>query len=205
MQTILHICCSPRGVAAFSRRASNRVIAGLLARHPGARVIQRDLSANPPPLVDAGFSNAILSGGAASPALAVSEALIEELEGADSWVIATPMHNYGVPAVLKAWVDQVVRIHRTFRSTPAGKIGLLADRPVFVCVASGGWFSGPSPIGTPAQPDFLRPYLTAVLATIGLHDVRFITLEGVARGTEAADLALAKADAAITAALNKIG
>jgi FMN-dependent NADH-azoreductase len=44
-----------------------------------------------------------------------------------------------------------------------------------------------------------------VLATIGLHDVRFITLEGVARGTEAADLALAKADAAITAALNKIG
>ena len=205
MQTILHICCSPRGVAAFSRRASNRVIAGLLARHPGARVIQRDLSANPPPLVDAGFSAAILSGGAASPTLAVSEALIEELEGADSWVIATPMHNYGVPAVLKAWVDQVVRIHRTFRSTPAGKIGLLADRPVFVCVASGGWFSGPSPIGTPAQPDFLRPYLTAVLATIGLHDVRFITLEGVARGTEAADLALAKADAAITAALNKIG
>ena len=94
MQTILNICCSPRGVAAFSRRASNRVIAGLLARHPGARVIQRDLSANPPPLVDAGFSNAILSGGAASPALAVSEALIEELEGADALVIATEWNEF---------------------------------------------------------------------------------------------------------------
>ena len=95
------------------------------------------------------------------------------------------MHNYTVPAVLKAWIDQVVRIRRTFASTPTGKVGTLKDRPVFIVVASGGWFTGPSPAGTPAQPDFLTPYLRAVLTTIGLTTIHVLTLEGVTRGSDA--------------------
>lgn len=201
MRTILRLSCSPRGATSFSRLASEQVIEGLRSRHPGVRVIHRDLAANPPPLIDAGFSAAILDRDGTAPALAASEALIQELEQADALVIATPMHNYTVPAVLKAWLDQIVRIDRTFRSTPAGKIGLLRGRPVFLVVASGGWFTGPSPTGTPAQPDFLTPYLAAVLGTIGLNDVRCITLEGVARGPDAAAQAMAKATADIAAAL----
>jgi len=113
-------------------------------------------------------------------------------------VIATPMHNYGVPAVLKAWVDQIVRINRTFRGTPAGKVGLLADRPAYLVVASGGWFTGPSPAGTPAQPDFLTGYIRAALATIGITSLHMIALEGVTRGAEQADLAVTQARAEIT-------
>ncbi len=166
----------------------------LLSPHPGATVIRRDLAANPPSFVDAAFSVAILGPqGALPPALAESEALIRELENCDVVVIATPMHNYGVPAVLKAWVDQIVRIHRSFRSTPQGKVGVLTDRPIHVVVASGGWFTGPSPTGVPPQPDFLTPYLRAVFATIGLRDIAFITLEGVTRGPEIAAQAYAAA------------
>jgi FMN-dependent NADH-azoreductase len=128
-----------------------------------------------------------------SAAFEVSEALIQELEAADAVVIATPMHNYTVPAVLKAWIDQIVRIHRTFRSTPAGKVGLLRDRPVFVVAASGGWFTGPSPNGAPAQPDFLTPYLRAALATIGLMEVNVIALEGLTRGADQVARSLAAA------------
>ena len=58
-----------------------------------------------------------------------SEQLIEELDAADILVISTPMHNFTVPAVLKAWIDQVGRFGRTFQSTPTGKVGLLRDRP----------------------------------------------------------------------------
>lgn len=184
MRSILYLTCSPRGTEAHSRRAADILIAALRERHAGLDVRHRDLAMNPPPVVDAAFSSAILAADNAAPALSVSEALIQELEAADALVIATPMHNFGVPAVLKAWVDQIVRIHRSFRSTPEGKIGTLADRPVFVVVASGGWFTGPSPIGTPAQPDFLTPYLRTILATIGLRDVRFVVLEGVARGED---------------------
>ena len=197
MKTILHIFASPRGVAAFSRIGSDRVVAMLRDRSPGAHVIERDLAADPPPLVDAAFSAAILARDHAAPVLAVSEMLIKELEAADALVIATPMHNYTVPAVLKAWLDQIVRIDRTFRSTPAGKVGLLVDRPVFVVMASGGWFTDAAPEGVPVQPDFLTPYLRAVLGTIGLRDLRCLPLEGMARGPDA----VARGMAGLAAAL----
>jgi len=117
------------------------LMARLRQRAPAAVVTTRDLAANRPPIVDAAFSAAILGvPGGAPPALAESEVLIAELEACDALVIATPMHNYCVPAVLKAWIDQIVRIHRTFASTPTGKVGKLPDRPVYVVVASGCGF-----------------------------------------------------------------
>ena len=198
MTTILHLQCSPRGAAAFSSRMAAEVTARFRARDPAARVVFRDLAANPPPLVDAGFSAAIIGPpGGTPPALAVSEVLIQELEAADMVVIATPMHNFGVPAVLKAWVDQIVRIHRTFASTQAGKVGKLHDRPAWLVVASGGWFTGPSPTGAPAQPDFLTPYVRTVLETIGIRDLRILTLEGLTRGADIAEAAFARARMAL--------
>jgi FMN-dependent NADH-azoreductase len=194
MTTILHLRCSPRGADAWSSRMAVEVIERLSLRDRTARVVFRDLSATPPPLVDPGFSAAILGPpGLVPPALEASEALIQELEAADMLVIATPMHNYGVPAVLKAWVDQIVRIHRTFASTPGGKVGKLPDRPAWLIVASGGWFRGPSPSGAPAQPDFLTPYMRAVLSTVGIQDLRIITLEGMTRGAEIVTAAMDRA------------
>ena len=203
MTTILHLRCSPRGAAAFSSRMAEEVVARLLDHHyNSAEIVFHDLSAYPPPLVDAAFSAAILGPpGETPPALEVSEALIRELEAADVVVIATPMHNYCVPAVLKAWVDQIVRIHRTFASTPSGKVGKLRDRPVWLIVASGGWFTGPSPSGAPAQPDFLTPYMRAVLNTIGIHDLHVLALEGVTRGADIADAAIGRARAALDRSL----
>jgi FMN-dependent NADH-azoreductase len=202
MTNILHLRCSPRGAAAFSSVMAEEVIARLLQHHSNAEIVFRDLSANPPPLVDAGFSAAILGApGEVPPALVQSEALIRELEAADVLVIATPMHNYGVPAVLKAWVDQIVRIHRTFASTPRGKVGKLPDRSAWLVVASGGWFSGPSPSGAPAQPDFLTPYVRAVLSTIGINDLHILTLEGVTRGADIAEAAIGRARSALDRAL----
>lgn len=200
MRAILYLTCSPQGEAALSRRMADELLARLAEAHPGVRVSHRDLAADPPPLPGAAFSAAVAGGAPADdPAFAGSEILIGELESCDLVVIATPMHNYGVPAVLKAWIDQVVRIRRTFRSTPAGKVGVLNDRPVFVVVASGGWFTGPSPAGAPAQPDFLRPYLRAALGTIGLNDIAFITLEGLTRGAAPVAHALASARARLAA------
>ena len=194
MQFILYVSCSPKGSAAVSLGFADLVVARLLQRYPGARIGRRDLASEPPRFVDAAFCSAIMaSDGGASAAFDESEILIRELEAADAVVIATPMHNFSVPAVLKAWIDQVVRIHRSFASTPAGKVGTLNDRPVFVVVASGGWFTGPSPNGAPAQPDFLTPYLTSVLNVIGLHEIHFLTLEGVTRGPEMMNRAVALA------------
>jgi FMN-dependent NADH-azoreductase len=204
MRSILYISCSPRGSDSHCLRFAEEVLDQLRQLHPAAAVRTRDLIADPPDLVDAAFSAAVLDPASAPDAFRQSEMLITELEESDAVLIATPMHNYTVPAVLKAWIDQIVRIHRSFASTQGGKIGKLQDRPVFIVIASGGWFSGPSPTGTPAQPDFLTPYLAAVLNTIGLYDIHFLTLEGASRGPTMLERAVAVARDALARALERV-
>ena len=46
------------------------------------------------------------------------------------------MHHFTISSALKAWIDHVVRVHRTFNATKSGYVGMLRDRPVFVAVSS---------------------------------------------------------------------
>jgi FMN-dependent NADH-azoreductase len=168
--------------ASTSRRLGRRLLQHAMDKKPDLRVIERDLASQPLPHIDGDYASAmqVAPENRTPPqdqALALSEQLIRELEASDLLIIATPMHNYTVPATLKIWIDHVVRVGRSFQSTPRGKVGLLQDRPTFVAVTSGGAFSGESNY----QPDFLTGYLRAVLATIGIHDVEFISVEKLAR------------------------
>lgn len=192
MTTILQILASPRPQSC-SRLIAREIVARLRALHPGAQVIDRDLAADPPPHPDLALYNAILSreAGPEHPGFALSERLIGELEAADWVVIGTPMNNFTVPSTLKAWIDHIVRIRRTFRSTPEGKIGMLSDRPVVVVCAHGG-YCGDTP---PGQPDFLTPYLQAIFETIGMPRVEFIRMQGLSRGPEPVARALGEARA----------
>jgi FMN-dependent NADH-azoreductase len=185
MTTILQILVSPRPNS-FSRRIAQEVTARLVALHSRAEVIERDLAADPPPHPDIDLYEAILTPtvGADDPRFALSERFIGELEAADFVVIGTPMNNFSVPSTLKSWIDHIVRIRRTFRSTPEGKIGLLHDVPVFVVSAHGGYMSGGY------QPDFLTPYLRVVFETIGMPRTEFLCLDGLSRGPEAVARAL---------------
>lgn len=178
--TILQILVSPRPQS-FSRRIARDLTARLAARHPRAEIIERDLAAEPPPHPDLDLYEAILTPtvGDDDPRFALSERLIGELEAADFVVIGTPMNNFSVPSTLKAWIDHVVRIRRSFRSTPEGKIGQLRDRPTLIVTAHGGPMSGGY------QPDFMTEYLRAIFATIGIRDVRFFCADGLARGPDA--------------------
>lgn len=176
---ILHIDSSPRRES-HSRELSAAIVLKLLEVAPGASISRRDLGLAPLPHTLADYAAALASPAtlAAPPkgSLNVSEALIREVEAADVIVIGTPMHNYTVPSTLKAWIDQILRVERTMKSTPTGKVGMLRDRPVFIGVASGGVFSG----DRANQPDFLTPYLSLALSSIGLKTQQFLTLQATA-------------------------
>lgn len=188
---LLHIRCSPRARGAHSTRLAQAIVERLCALHPATQVQLRDLAAEPLPHVDedyaellAGKLTAGTTGATDAPtgAQARSDALIAELAQADAIVLGTPMHNFTVPSVLKAWIDHVLRIHRTFAPTPeGGKRGLLRDRPVYIALASGGLMLGERA----RQPDFLTPYLRAVFQTMGLHDLHFVVLQATVRGPDA--------------------
>jgi FMN-dependent NADH-azoreductase len=198
---ILHISCSPRGQAAESHRLSQKIIGFLLKREPAASLVNRVVGGGDLPHIDGNYA-AALGASQATPAetslsgsFSQSEELIRELEDSDVLVIATPMHNFTVPSGLKAWIDHIVRVRRTFHITPEGKTTTLRERPVFVAVSSGGRYSGEHT----RQPDFLTPYLKAVLASIGLNDLTFFSVEGSALGPEVLAGARAKADEALQA------
>jgi FMN-dependent NADH-azoreductase len=194
---ILHIDCSPRPES-HSRQLSAAIVKKLLEVAPGASISRRDFAAAALPHAVSDYATTLSSPTTlANPlrgALDLSEALIQEVEAADVIVIGTPMHNLTVPSVLKAWIDQILRAGRTFKSTPAGKVGMLRDRPVFVGIASGGVFAG----DRANQPDFLRPYLAVVLGSIGLKTLQFFPLQATAfLAGDQATLAREKALAAI--------
>ena|SRR5579872_6099266 len=190
MTTILQILASPRPNS-FSRRIASDVTARLVALHPRAEVIDRDLAADPPPHPDFDLYEAILTPtvDGTDPRFALSETLIGELEASDFVVIGTPMNNFSVPSTLKSWIDHIVRIRRTFRSTPEGKIGSLRDRPTYIVTSHGGYMSGGY------QPDFLTDYLRAVFETIGIKEVHFLCADGLSRGPEVVERVLAEAQA----------
>jgi FMN-dependent NADH-azoreductase len=111
-------------------------------------------------------------------ALAQSDELISELLTADEIVIGTPMYNFAVPAVLKAWIDQVVRAGKTFHYTASGRQGLAQGRRVLVTIASAGTYDEAS---GGAAYDFATPYLRHILGFIGITDVTFIHAGGTLR------------------------
>lgn len=199
--SILRICCSPQGLASESYRLSERIIQRLQANQPGGKLDVIDVDATRLPHADSDYAAALsspadpLDGQLELGTLKESARQIQLLTDASHLVLSTPMHNFTVPSSLKVWLDHVVRVRSTFRITAEGKRGLLANRPVYVAISSGGGFSGDNA----GQPDFLTPYLRHVLATIGLHQITFISVEGTARGPEFLEAARKRADAAIAA------
>lgn len=201
MRNILWLNCGPRGDASISQRAGAQMIASIARAYPDAHIEARELALNPVSSIDAAFTENMFKTGDEArnePSLRVSETLIEELIKADLLVISTPMHNFTVPVPLKAWIDQVVRVNRTFKRTPRGKEGLLADKPAYVLIASGGGVQGDDA----GQPDFLTPYLQAVLKTIGITTVKFFYLERMGGGVMPSDSVFAKLQSEIDHALD---
>ncbi len=100
--------------------------------------------------------------------LSLSDELVGELLACDHLVIATPVYNYNVPAVLKAWIDSIVRKGLTLGFD--GK-GLVVGKTATVLMASGGVYTEGSPI---RDRDIATQYLRLVLGVIGITDVTVV-------------------------------
>ena len=180
MATLLHLDTSPLA-SSVSRELTREFVGNWKASHPTGKVINRDLAANPPKPVDQAWIYAAFTPEAAQQAeqkalLAYSEESIAELEQADEYVIGVAMHNFSIPSVLKLWIDQVLRVGRTFSYGGAdGPKGLLSGKKATVLVATGGVYDE----GTPyAAFNFIDPYLRTILGFVGITDVKFVTAGG---------------------------
>lgn len=178
---ILEISASGRRIDSVSRQLSGDLTDALRQRHGALELVRRDL-AEGLPFVDATWIEATFTAdedrsSRHREALAFSDQLVAELQAADAIVIGTPIYNFGVPAVLKAWVDLIARAGLTFQYTENGPMGLLKGKKAYIVVASGG-----VPVGSPM--DFATPYLEQALAFVGIDDVEIIAADQLNRYAE---------------------
>lgn len=126
MTSILHLDSSARRTDSSEvsyNSISKTLAAGFIKEWKKQRqadtVIYRDLGQTPPDFINqdwiaAVFTDEKIRTNAQKELLTLSDTLIDEVDRADIILMSSPMYNYGMPAALKAWFDQVIRIHKTF-------------------------------------------------------------------------------------------
>jgi len=180
---VLRVDASGRAVGSVTRGLADLLIEGLRDRVADLSLTRRDL-ARGLPFVDAAwiganFTDPDARDAAQREALAGSDALVREVVEADVLVIGVPLYNFGVPASLKAWFDQIARARLTFRYGENGPVGLLGGKKVYLLVATGG-------VAVGGAADFATPWLKFALGFLGLSDIEVIAADqGMQRGDAA--------------------
>ncbi len=119
MTVLLQIDASVRKERSISRGMGKAFREHWLSLNPADKVIHGDVGSTPPPFISedwtsAAFTPANKRTDEQNSLLSLSDQLIEEVSAADIIIISSPMYNYGMPAPLKAWLDQIVRVNKTF-------------------------------------------------------------------------------------------
>ncbi len=200
MNNILYLNSSVRSTGSVSRQLSGEFIEKLKALHPGAKVVTRDLAANPLPhlsesMVGAYFTPPEQRTEAQKQLIKTSDEVVAELMAADIVVVGAPMYNFSVSSTLKSWIDHVARAGVTFKYTETGPVGLVQGKKFVIFTSRAGVYSS----GPAQSMDFQETYLRGVLGFLGITDVSFVSAEGLAMGDEAVNSALANGRQAMDA------
>ncbi|BCB08177.1 FMN-dependent NADH-azoreductase [Vreelandella venusta] len=215
MAHILQIDASARpGIAgkdnhgSHSRHLTHQFVSQWQFGRPQDTLTYRDIGQNPPSIIShdwiaSAFTPAERRENWMEETLTESDQLIDELIAADIVVIGTPLYNFGMPAALKAWIDQVVRPGRTVDIDESNQIEpyipKLADRERHAVVLTARGGIGFDPGGEMAHMNHLEPNLATALGFIGITRVHYIAIEGQEVGGELLAASVNKALAKVAA------
>ena len=177
---LLEIQSSVRLEKSISRTLSHQFIHAWKTTNHDTQHKLRDVGTNPPAhptelWVTANYTPPGARSSQMVTALADSEQLIEELLWADRLLFGLPMYNFSLPSNFKAYLDNVVRVGRTFAfdSKTFTFSGLTTDKKALVILPSAANYAPGTPL---ANMDFCQPYIQAILNFIGINDVTIITV-----------------------------
>jgi FMN-dependent NADH-azoreductase len=175
MSYLLQIEVSPSGENSVSRNVTAEYISAVKAAKPNLEIRTKDFSTEPVPHLDgeaifAGYTPEDQRSASATTKWNYRLGLIKEITEADEIVISTPMWNWTIPSVLKAYFDQII-IPGVLDGS--GADGLKGKKITFV-VAHGGSYSEGAPR---AGWDYQTGYLKLVANALGATDVEVILAE----------------------------
>ncbi len=191
MSKILHIDASVRAAInpnpnhnSISKNIATRLINSWKKQLPIDEYIYRDVGMNPLPFITQEWIAAVFTPETSrTPAqhdvLSISDQLIAEVSNSDILVISSPMYNYGMPAQLKAWFDQIIRINKTFDFDLArGDFPLqpLLSGKILIIITSSGEF-GFEEDGIRNNMSHLLPHIRTLSKYLGVEKIYEITSE----------------------------
>ena len=193
MIRLLHLDASARpgrsdrqAHGSHSRRLSARFVERWRALRPDDPVTYRDVGQAPPAPVTGDWIHAAFTAPAQrapwmGEVLAESDALVDELLAADLIVAGVPMYNFGVPAGFKAWIDNIVRVGRTFgfdrqrEGEPYWPLLAGMGKQLVVLGARGD--HGYSPGGRIAAMNHVEPSIRTAFGYIGIERMHAVAAE----------------------------
>ncbi|MFS8184689.1 FMN-dependent NADH-azoreductase [Pseudovibrio denitrificans] len=182
MPQLLYVSSSVRPDTSQSNKLGQIFCQYISELTPETTVVTRDVGINPPSHPDAAYTVANYTPPdertpAMQSALAQSDMLIDELLSSDQLVFSVPMYNFSVPSTFKAYIDNLVRVGRTFIAAENGVFqGLLTGKKALFITARGAAYGEASPL---KAFDHQEGYLRTVSGFMGLTDVQFVHADGL--------------------------
>lgn len=185
---LLEIQTSVRQERSVSRTLASKFIYQWQSFHPAAQHQLRDIGQQPPAMITADWVTANLTPlqdqtEETKALLAESDDLIAELFESDRIVLGVPMYNFGIPAHLKAYFDNVIRVGRTlqFNRDTATFSGLLTGKKALIISSRAGSYAPGTIAGT---MDFCVPYLQFIWNLLGIQEVEYVEVPYQGMGEE---------------------
>jgi len=191
MSKMLHIDASVRAAInpnpnhnSISKNIASRLVNLWKNKRPMDEYIYRDVGMNPPPFITQDWIDAVFTPEnkrtkAQCDVLSISDQLIAEVSSSDIILISSPMYNYGMPAQLKAWFDQTIRINKIFDFDLArGDFPLqpLLSGKILIIITSSGEF-GFEKDGIRQNMNHLVPHLRTLSKYLGIEKIYEIASE----------------------------
>lgn len=181
-KTALHIISSARESESYSKALSLAIVDKLIRKQEIDTVIERDLTKGSPPflhgdLIGAFYKDSRSVNEEECRLLEYADSVVNDVSSADILVLGTPMYNLGMSALLKAWMDQLVRFGVTYGYDENGvRKGRLNGKKVYLAIASGGKLED-----WPNDDEFIASHISAVFnAYIGITEIHTFRVEGTA-------------------------
>lgn len=200
MSKVLYITANPKTKEnSFSLAVGNEFLEIYKKSNPNDEITILDLYKIEVPLIDEVVFSAWGKFGAGvtfeqldskeQTKVAAMNNLLDQFLANDKYVFVTPLWNFTIPPMMKAYLDNICIVNKTFKYTQNGPVGLLPDKKAVHIQARGGVYS----VGSAAEYELGDRYINSILSFIGITDKRSIIVEGMNETPDKADEIKAKA------------
>ena len=180
---VLHVCANPKPTEeSVSKQLAAAFFGKLIELRPDVELVNTDLYDEKPPFYSYElykrawypvFDESYEPSKADEMAINYAAKQAEAFNEADVLVLTMPMWNFTVPAIMKAWMDQVLCPNLTFTISPEeGVKPLHKIKSIVLLVASGGVYKEDD------ERDALTRQVRAAFGFVGVDDVEIVWADG---------------------------